>query len=143
MNFTLCCIDTGECGGWECGRGFIGWLSWNIHLLALSVHLTVQLLQEAPSPLLDVLKFFLEYVCVCLFAQSLRGIQLFAAPMDCSPPGSLCPWNFLGKNTGVGCHFLHQGIFPDPGIKPVPLASTALAGRFFTAGATWEAQLSV
>ena len=20
--------------------------------------------------------------------------------------------NFLGKNTGVGCHFLHQGIFP-------------------------------
>ena len=25
----------------------------------------------------------------------------------------LCPWNFLGKNTGVGCHFLLQGIFPD------------------------------
>ena len=23
-----------------------------------------------------------------------------------------------GKNTGVGCHFLLQGIFPDPGIKP-------------------------
>ena len=24
----------------------------------------------------------------------------------------LCPWNFPGKNTGVGCHFLLQGIFP-------------------------------
>ena len=24
----------------------------------------------------------------------------------------LCPWNFPGKNTGVGCHFLFQGIFP-------------------------------
>ena len=24
----------------------------------------------------------------------------------------LCPWNFPGKNTGVGCHFLPQGIFP-------------------------------
>ena len=24
----------------------------------------------------------------------------------------LCPWDFPGKNTGVGCHFLLQGIFP-------------------------------
>ena len=24
----------------------------------------------------------------------------------------LCPWNSSGKNTGVGCHFLLQGIFP-------------------------------
>ena len=23
----------------------------------------------------------------------------------------LCPWNFPGKNAGVGCHFLLQGIF--------------------------------
>ena len=23
-----------------------------------------------------------------------------------------CLWSFLGKNTGVGCHFLLQGIFP-------------------------------
>ena len=23
----------------------------------------------------------------------------------------LCPWNFPGKDTGVGCHFLLQGIF--------------------------------
>ena len=22
-----------------------------------------------------------------------------------------CPWDFPGKNTGVGCHFLLQGIF--------------------------------
>ena len=28
------------------------------------------------------------------------------------------PWDSPGKNTGVGCHFLLQGIFPDPGIKP-------------------------
>ena len=30
-----------------------------------------------------------------------------------SPPGSsvLCPWNFPGKNTGVGYHFLLQGTF--------------------------------
>ena len=29
----------------------------------------------------------------------------------------LHPWNFLGKSTGVGCHFLLQGIFPTPGIE--------------------------
>ena len=27
-------------------------------------------------------------------------------PMDCSR--LLCAWNSLGKNTGVGCHFLQQ-----------------------------------
>ena len=38
-------------------------------------------------------------------------VQLFADPMDCSLPSLLCPWDFPGKNTGVGCHFLLQGIF--------------------------------
>ena len=32
-------------------------------------------------------------------------------PMDYSLPGSFCAWDFPGKNTGVGCHFLLQGIF--------------------------------
>ena len=27
----------------------------------------------------------------------------------------LCPWDSLGKNTGVGCHALLQGIFPTQG----------------------------
>ena len=30
--------------------------------------------------------------------------------LGCSPPGPL-PWNVPGKNTGVGCHALLQGIF--------------------------------
>ena len=28
------------------------------------------------------------------------------------------PWDFPGQNTGVGCHFLLQGIFPTQGSKP-------------------------
>ena len=28
----------------------------------------------------------------------------------------LCPWDFPGKNTGVGCHSLFQGIFPTQGL---------------------------
>ena len=39
-------------------------------------------------------------------------------PMDCSLPGSLCPWDFPGKNTGVGCCFLLQGIFSTQGSNP-------------------------
>ena len=27
------------------------------------------------------------------------------------PARLLCPWNSPGKNTGVGCHFLLQGVF--------------------------------
>ena len=34
-------------------------------------------------------------------------------PMDCSPPGS----SVHGKNTGAGCHFLLQGIFPTQGLN--------------------------
>ena len=32
---------------------------------------------------------------------------------------------------------------PDPGIEPVSLTSPAWVGRFFTAGITWEAPLTV
>ena len=39
-------------------------------------------------------------------------------PMDCSPPRPLGPWNFPGKNTGAGCRFLLQGIFPAQGSNP-------------------------
>ena len=30
----------------------------------------------------------------------------------------LCPWHFSGKNTGVGCHFLLQGIFLTQELNP-------------------------
>ena len=30
----------------------------------------------------------------------------------------LCPWNFSGKNAGLGCHFLLQGIFLTQGLNP-------------------------
>ena len=34
------------------------------------------------------------------------------------PTRLLCPWDFPDKNTGVGCHFLHQGNFPIQGSNP-------------------------
>ena len=45
------------------------------------------------------------------------------------PARLLCPWDPPGKNTGVGCHFLLQGIFPPQDQTRVSL----IAGGFFTA----------
>ena len=42
----------------------------------------------------------------------LSHVRLFCNPTDCSPPGSLCMWDFPAKNTGVGCHFFLQGSSP-------------------------------
>jgi len=38
--------------------------------------------------------------------------------MDCSRPGSSVHGDSPGKNTGVRCHALLQGIFPTPGSNP-------------------------
>ena len=55
-----------------------------------------------------------EIVC----ASSLSHVGL--KPHGLSPIRLLCPWVcFLGKNTGVGCHALLQGIFPTQGLNPV------------------------
>ena len=39
-------------------------------------------------------------------------------PHGLQPTRLLSPWNFPGKSTGVGCHFLLQGIFPTQGLNP-------------------------
>ena len=53
--------------------------------------------------------------------------------------GLLCPWASPGKNTGVGCHALFQGLF-DPGTELASLMSHTLVGVFFTTIVSWEAQ---
>ena len=45
----------------------------------------------------------------CLVAQSCPAL---CDPIDCSPPGTSVHWDSPGKNTGVCCHALLQGIFP-------------------------------
>ena len=52
-------------------------------------------------------------VCVCVCAQSCPAL---CDPVDCSPPGSSVPG--VSQNTGAGCHFLLQGIFPTQGSIP-------------------------
>ena len=41
-------------------------------------------------------------------AKLLQSCPTLCDPIDDSPTRLLCPWDSLGKNTGVGCHFLLQ-----------------------------------
>ena len=50
------------------------------------------------------------FTCVCVSAQSLSCVRLFR-PRGLWLARFLCLWDFSGKHTGVGCHFLFQGIF--------------------------------
>ena len=73
-------------------------------------------------------------VCACEFTSVMSdSLQSYGL----QPPRLLCPRNSPGKNTGVGCHALLQGIFPTRGSNRI--SSPALAGGFFTTRATWEA----
>ena len=63
--------------------------------------------------------------------------------MDClSPARRLCSWDFPGKEYWSGLPCLPPGDLPDPGLKPAPLRSPALASGFFTTSTTWEVHLS-
>ena len=60
-------------------------------------------------------------------------------PHELQPIRLLCPCDFPGKNTGVGSHFPLQGMFLTQGLNLCLLGPLAMAGRFFTTSATWEA----
>ena len=52
-------------------------------------------------------------VCVLTCSVMSDSVQ----PCELQPARLLCPQNFPGKNTGVGCHFLLQGIFLTQGLN--------------------------
>ena len=53
--------------------------------------------------------------CCCLVAKS---YPIPLRPHGLYPTRLLCPWGFPGNNTGVGCHFLLQGVFLTQGSNP-------------------------
>ena len=50
-----------------------------------------------------------------------------------------CPWDSPGKNSGVGCHALLQGVFPTRDRTCLIHPLCWLAGGFFTTSTIWEA----
>ena len=75
---------------------------------------------------------------MCVHAQSLDHAQLFVAPWTVTHQ-TLLSMDFSRQEYWSGLPFPTPVDLPDPGIKPKSLASPALAGRFFTNCATWEA----
>ena len=57
-------------------------------------------------------------------ANSLQLCPALLRPHGLQPTRLLCPWDSPGKNTGVGCHALLQGIFPTQGSNPRALHCT-------------------
>ena len=51
-----------------------------------------------------------------VISRSVVSVALW--PRGRQPSRPLCLWNFPGKNAGVGCHFLFQGIFLTQGSNP-------------------------
>ena len=58
--------------------------------------------------------------CHYLVAKSYSTL-LWPHGLPMEPTRLLCPWDFPGKNTGVGCHFLPQRIFSTQGSNLHPL----------------------
>ena len=56
------------------------------------------------------------FVLCCAISCSVVSDSVW--PRDYSPPGSCIHGDSLGKNTGVGCHSLLQGIVPTQGSNP-------------------------
>ena len=71
-------------------------------------------------------------------AKSLQSC-LFVTPWTAAHQASLS-MGFSRQEYWSGLSFPPPGDLPDPGIKSTSLTSPALAGRFFTTGAAWEAQ---
>ena len=121
---------------------FVAWISFTIWKHTIHVRVCVHihsfikkqtlkvfknLLKKCPQKeefffsTLLTLNFLIEFSRIhfgmsCSFESEVAQLR----PTLCHPMDTrlLHPWDFLGKSTGVGCHFLLQGIFPTQGSNP-------------------------
>ena len=70
-------------------------------------------LEKSTGKKTTVIKLHLN-VC-CVLSRSVTSDSL--RPRGLQPTRLLCLWDSPGKNTGVGCHALLQGIFPTQGLN--------------------------
>ena len=91
---------------------------WNIHLYVVCslygcVHCLLLQLCWTRARMLSRAAVTLD---TCMRAQSHSCVLLFVTPWTVAHQAPLSV-AFSGKNTGVGCHFLLQGIFPTQGLN--------------------------
>ena len=78
-------------------------------------------------------------IFMCAHTKALQSCPTLCDVVDYSLPGSSLYGNSSGKNTGVCCHALLQGIFLMQGLNPHLFHLLHLQGRVFTMSTTWEA----
>ena len=102
---------------------------------------------DASQGVCGTIKGFYQTFCMCL--KTIQRLYMYMRPSPCysfvvvlvaklhltllrphglQPARLLCPWDFPGKNTGVGYYF-PSGNLPNTGTEPT---SPALASGFFT-----------
>ena len=78
---------------------------------------------ETPKPIAYEHLIVTKTTCVL----SCSAVSDFLLAHGLYPARLLCPWHFSGKNTGVGCQLLLQGIFPTQELNPgLPLCRQIL-----------------
>ena len=100
---------------------FVSWIVYKCH--ASSLELDGWKLCSSSSSLLlwppNLSKKIFIYLYMCLYVCSVAQLCPTLCDLrDCSLPSSSVWGIFTSKNTGVGCHFLLQGIFPTHGLNP-------------------------
>ena len=96
------------------------WLNWNFHIFEIcDLFISVQLsFLEPHSAMHDIV---LPGTCTAGAYQHAKSLLVASNSLQShvlQPARLLSPWNSPGKNTGVGCHFLLQGIFLIQGSHP-------------------------
>ena len=102
---------------------------------AATYHDTWTILPHSRADLLFSLSSYMilwPIVCACSIVST---TELCLQHYGLWPTRLLCPWHFLGKNTGVGCHVLPQGTS-----WPIHQTSVSGTGRgILYHWVTWEA----
>ena len=80
-------------------------------LLVLKSSLVAQMVKHLPTMRAPLSGPHLTLISHSVMSNSLQSHGL-------QPSRLLCPWDFTGKNTGVGCHSLLQRIFSTQGSNP-------------------------
>ena len=87
-------------------------MNWIRHIYLTKSEIHITCVPPPPRLALNSMWFFKELVslssvCRCLVAKSCPTLLW---PHGLQPARFLCPWDFPGKNTGVGCPFLLREI---------------------------------
>ena len=99
---------------------------WKVWQILINCFVLIHQRPPPHSPVEDAFFFpsyfrasALNFLCRTLDAVvHLLSCVRLVQPLRLSPARFHCPWDSLGKNTGLGCHFLLQGIFLTQGLDP-------------------------